>query len=158
MTSLFGAPASSVDFATLTSWTSSDNVQHLAFIESNGSVGELHNTPGQALWTYQNLTGLAAAAGPVPVAPIATLTSWTTSFNNVQRVAFIDSNGHISELRNTPGEQSWFYENLSQLAGAPAARPGALTSWTTSSDNSQHVAFTGLVDNHVYELYAGEDF
>jgi hypothetical protein len=133
----------------LTSWLSTtDNVQHIAYIGQNGHIYELYMHPGQQPWGEDDVTGTAGA----PAAQSGALTSWLSASDNLQHIAYIGQNGHVYELYMHPGQQPWGVDDVTGTAGAPAAQSGALTSFLSTSDNVQHIAYIGQ-NGHVYELY-----
>ena len=150
LTQISGAPHHAQGGA-LTSWVSStDNVQHVAYIGDDGHVYETYMPVGQQPWAYDDLTQISGAPHH---AQGGALTSWVSSTDNVQHVAYIGDDGHVYETYMPVGQQPWAYDDLTQISGAPHhAQGGALTSWVSSTDNVQHVAYIGD-DGHVYETY-----
>jgi hypothetical protein len=143
----------------ITSWTtSSDNLQHIAYIGQDGHVYELYMTVGQyglfqRPWQYDDPTAMSRA----PHAQDGAITSWTTSSDNLQHIAYIGQDGHVYELYRNEGQpiwpyQSWRYDGPSGISGAPLAQGGVITSWTTSPDSSQHIAYIGQ-NGQVCELH-----
>jgi hypothetical protein len=141
--SLIGAPPP--DSRSVLVGFADSNQPHVAFIGGNGHVYEM-SYAGQ--WIYSDLNELtgtpSADAG-------SALEGFYTQFNNTRHVIFISADGHVHELwYQTAG---WRHNDLTAMAGAPAAAPGSrLAGYGTSFDIWQHVNFIG-VNNHVYELW-----
>jgi hypothetical protein len=89
-----------------------------------------------------------------PLAQGGALTSWVSSTDNLQHIAYIDRNGHIDELylKIGAGGASWAFDEPTVISGAPLAQGGALTSWVSSTDNLQHIAYIDR-NGHVDELF-----
>jgi photosystem II stability/assembly factor-like uncharacterized protein len=88
-----------------------------------------------------------------PTAQGGALTSWVSSGDNVQHMAYIDTRGHIIELYMPVGQPPWRgYADVHDQAGAPLAQGGALTSWVSSGDNVQHLVYIDR-RGHIIELY-----
>ena len=144
LTVLAGAPAAAAGSALDGYQTSFNNQQHVNFIGADNHVHELYF---DNRWHHNDLTVLAGA----PAAAVGSaLDGYQTSFNNQQHVNFIDADNHVHELYF---DNRWHHNDLTVLAGAPAAAAGsALDGYETSFNNQQHVNFVGA-DNHVHELY-----
>ena len=135
----------------LTSWlTVSDNLQHIAFIGGDKHIYELYTHPGQKAWSVDDATRAARA----PNAQGGALTSWVSSTDNLQHIAYVDGNGHVEELylKVGTGAANWAFDDPTQTSRAPKANNGALTSWVSSSDDLQHIAYIDG-NGHVEELY-----
>jgi len=124
--------------------TTFNNQQHVNFIGGDNHVHELFF---DNKWHHNDLTQLSGA----PTAALGSaVDGYATSFNNQQHVNFIGSDNHVHELFF---DNKWHHNDLTLLAGAPAAVPGsALDGYQTSFNNQQHVNFIGS-DNHVHELF-----
>jgi RHS repeat-associated protein len=136
----------------LTSWlTVSDNLQHIAFIGGDKHIYELYTHPGQKAWSVDNAT--RAARAPFN-AQSGALTSWVSSTDDLQHIAYIDGNGHVEELylKVGTGAANWAFDDATQTSRAPKANNGALTSWVSSTDDLQHIAYIDG-NGHVEELY-----
>jgi hypothetical protein len=144
LTMVAGAPAAAPGSALDGYETSFNNQQHVNFIGVDNHVHELYYDNS---WHHNDLTMVAGAPA---AAPGSALDGYETSFNNQQHVNFIGVDNHVHELYY---DNSWHHNDLTKLAGAPAAAPGsALDGYETSFNSQQHVNFIG-VDNHVHELY-----
>jgi photosystem II stability/assembly factor-like uncharacterized protein len=135
----------------LTSWVSAgDNTQHISFIDTRGHIIELYMPVGQPPWRpYADVHDQAGA----PTAQPGALTSWVSAGDNTQHISFIDTRGHIIELYMPVGQPPWRpYADVHDQTGAPNAQPGALTSWVSASDNTQHISFIDT-RGHIIELY-----
>ena len=133
----------------LTSWLSTtDNLQHIAYIGTDGHVHELYMKVGVQPWQTDDVTATTKA----PNAQQGALTSWLSATDNLQHIAYIGTDGHVHELYMEPGAPPWQTDDVTAAAKAPDAQQGALTSWLSTTDNLQHIAYVGA-DNHVHELY-----
>jgi len=139
ITTAAGAPAAAP--GALTSWIDS-TYQHVVCTSADGHIHELYFTLGPGPWQSGDLTTAASA----PLALPGALTSWVDSV--YQHVVFISADGHIHELYFKLGAGPWLVNDLTATLSAPAAIPGALTSWV---DSYQHIAYISA-DGHVHEL------
>ncbi|HEY0779440.1 MAG TPA: hypothetical protein VGD56_15845, partial [Gemmatirosa sp.] len=136
-----------------TSWyTTPENVQHIAYVGTDGIIHELFFFIGGMLGWQHNVPG--AAAGAVPVAPGTSPTSWYTTPENVQHVAYVGTDALVHELFFRIGAgQPWLHNVPSAAAGAVPVRAGTSpTSWYTTPENVQHIAYVGT-DGLVHELF-----
>jgi len=132
-----------------TSWyTPTENVQHVAYVGTDGQLHEcFFRIGGTAGWEH-NLP----SAGEVAVAPGTSPTSWFTSQDNVQHVAYVGTDGQIHECFFRIGGTAGWEHNLpskGEVAVAPGTSP---TSWYTPTENVQHVAYVGT-DNQLHECF-----
>jgi hypothetical protein len=96
----------------------------------------------------------SAAAGSVPVAAGTSPTSWYTTPENVQHIAYVGNDSLIHELFYfIGGDGAWHHNLPSAAAGSvpvlPATSP---TSWYTTPENVQHIAHVGN-DQLIHELF-----
>jgi Peptidase A4 family len=136
-----------------TSWyTTPENVQHIAHIGTDGLVHELFFRIGSNQGWLHNLP--SAAQGAVPVAPGTSPTSWYTTPENVQHIAYVGVDRLIHELFFRIGaNQGWFHNLPSAAQGAVPVAPGTSpTSWYTTPENVQHIAYVGT-DGLIHELF-----
>jgi hypothetical protein len=141
---LGGAPWAEV--GAVTSWISNDDLQHVAYIGGDGHIYEAHWGAHEA-WNFGDDTATSGA----PNAVAGALTSWVSSSDNTQHVAYIGGNNHVYELYLQPGDSHWQYDDVTIAAGtSPNVYPGALTSWIYGT--YQHIAYIGS-DNHVYDYF-----
>ena len=141
LTANTGAPPAA---GTLTSWVDA-TYQHVVYVSADGHVHELYFTLGTGPWRHGDLT---AAAGAPPAAPVA-LTSWVDA--SYQHLAYISAaDGHVHEFYFALGTGPWHDNDLTAGTGAPAAAPGALTSWADAT--YQHLVYLSAGGGHVYEL------
>lgn len=123
--------------------TTFNNQQHVNFISADGHIHELFYDNA---WHHNDLTKLTGAPG---AAPNSKLDGYQTSFNNQQHINFLGVDNHVHELVYT---NAWSHNDLTALAGAPAAAPGTVVDgYPTTFNNQQHVNYVGA-DNHVHEL------
>ncbi|MEO6965620.1 MAG: InlB B-repeat-containing protein [Acidobacteriaceae bacterium] len=105
--------------------------------------GWLHNRPSNA-------------PGPaVPVAAGTNPTSWYTTSDNVEHIAYVGDDQKIHELYYfIGGSGGWLYNRPSNAPGpvVPVAAGTNPTSWYTTSDNVEHIAYVGD-DQKIHELY-----
>ncbi len=136
-----------------TSWyTTPENVQHIAYVGNDARIHELFYriAPNQS-WQH-NLP--SNAQGAVPVAPKTSPTSWYTTPENVQHIAYVGSDELIHELFYRIGaNQAWLHNLPSAASGAvPVALGTSPTSWYTTPENVQHIAHVGN-DARIHELF-----
>ena len=132
-------------------WSTSDNTQHIVYIDGNGHVQELYVRPGQPPWQSRDVTDdIKAPRGQW--AQAGALTSWWSTSDNLQHIAYIDRNGHVQDCYMQPGNYPWRVYDVSNDASPPRPQAGALTSWWSTSDNTQHIAYIDG-NGHVQELY-----
>jgi hypothetical protein len=118
-------------------------------------IGDICNRQTATLGGYVVQTEWSNAQNACVVASLVILArrvldGYTTTFNNQQHVNFIGADNHVHELYY---DNEWHHNDLTQLAGAPAAAAGsAIDGYQTTYNNQQHVNFIGT-DNHVHELY-----
>jgi RHS repeat-associated protein len=156
-TQISGAPKA--QGGALTSWFSpTDNLQHIAYIDGNGSVDELYLkvAAAGANWAFDGPTQISGA----PKAQDGALNSWFSPSDNLQHIAYIDGNGNVDELylKVAAGGANWAFDQPTQISGAPKAQGGALTSWFSPTDNLQHIAYidgNGNVDELYLKVGAG---
>jgi dihydrodipicolinate synthase/N-acetylneuraminate lyase len=136
-----------------TSWyTTPEDVQHVAYVGVDGLIHELfYVIGGDGVWRH-NLP--SAAAGSVPVRPGTSPTSWYTTPENVQHIAYVGVDGVIHELFYVIGGDGVWRHNLPSLASGsvPVAQGTNPTSWYTTPENVQHIAYVG-VDGRIHELF-----
>jgi hypothetical protein len=90
----------------------------------------------------------------VPVAPRTSPTSWYTTPENVQHIAYVGDDGLIHELFYfIGGDGAWHHNLPSAAAGSVPVLPRTSpTSWYTTPENVQHIAYAG-VDDLIHELF-----
>ncbi|MFH8371820.1 hypothetical protein, partial [Streptomyces sp. NPDC018031] len=123
-----------------TSWyTTPENVQHVAYVGDDQLIHELfHRIGGSAGWEHT-----VPGAGQPRVAAGTSPTSWYTTPENVQHVAYVGDDQLIHELfHRIGGSAGW--EHTVPGAGRPRVAAGTSpTSWYTTPENVQHVAYVG---------------
>ena len=97
-------------------------------------------------WAH-NLGVVPAAAGTSP-------TSWYTTPENVQHIAYVGTDGLIHELFYfIGGAGGWLHNVPSTAPGSVPVRPGTSpTSWYTTPENVEHIAYVGT-DQAIHELF-----
>ena len=144
LTAITGAPAAASGSALDGYETTFNQQQHINYTDANGHVHELVYDNA---WHHNDLTALAGAP---PAARGAAMDSYETTFNNQQHVNYLGTDNHIHELAYIG---SWKHNDLTALAGAPAAVPGsAIDGYSTTFNNQQHVNYLDGA-GHVHELY-----
>jgi hypothetical protein len=134
-----------------TSWyTTPENVQHLGFIGTDQAVHELFFfIGGDGVWHH----GVPGAVSDVPVAPGTSPTSWYTTPENVQHLAYAGADHSIHELFFFVGPKGqWFHGVPGAVSDVPVAPGTNPTSWYTTPENVQHIAYTGN-DRRIHELF-----
>ena len=123
---------------------------------TGNEIGDICNRQTVRLGNYLVQTEWSNSQGVCTISPLfavagSHLDGYATTFNNQQHVNFIGNDNHVYELFYD-GNQ-WHHNNLTSLAGAPAADPASsLDGYETAFNSQQHVNFLGP-DNHVHELY-----
>jgi hypothetical protein len=132
-----------------TSWyTTPENVQHIAYVGTDGLIHECFFRLGGTQGWEHNLP----SAGHVAVAPGTSPTSWYTTPENVQHIAYVGTDGLIHECFFRLGGTKGWEHNLPS-AGHVAAAPGSSpTSWYTTPENVQHIAYVGN-DRQIHECF-----
>src|SRR5215831_19305856 len=104
-----------------------------------------------AQWLH-NVTSVAP--GNMPVAPGTSPTSWYTTPENVQHVAYVGTDGQIHEnFFFIGGTQGWLHNVTSRApANVPVAPGTTPTSWYTTPENVQHIAYVGT-DGQIHENF-----
>src|SRR5262245_5983645 len=104
-----------------------------------------------AQWLHNVTSG---APGNVPVAPGTSPTSWYTTPENAQPVAYAGTDGVILQsFSSADGGHRWLHNVTSGAPGNVPVAPGTSpTSWYTTPENVQHVAYVGT-DGQIHELF-----
>jgi hypothetical protein len=116
---------------------SSGDYERVFFLDSNGHV--------QQLWSdssgYWHSGDLTLASGGSLAAPAGTLSAIALSSGDLERVFFLDSNGHVQQLwSDSTGH--WHSGDLTLASGsAPAAAQSALTAIALSSEDFERCFF-----------------
>ena len=130
-----------------TSWyTTPENVQHIAYVGTDQRIHALFKAvPSGGAW------GSEGPLGDVAVAPGTSPTSWYTTPENVQHIAYVQTGQRIHALfKAVPSGAPWANEApLGDVAVAPGTSP---TSWYTTPENFQHIAYVGT-DQRIYALF-----
>jgi hypothetical protein len=89
--------------------------------------------------------------GDVAVAQGTSPTSWYTTPENFQHIAYVEADQRIHALfKFVPSGGPWASEGpLGDVAVAPGTSP---TSWYTTPENVQHIAYVGT-DQRIYSLF-----
>jgi hypothetical protein len=146
LTGMTKSPAASVGSA-LTSWVQSDG-PHLVYVDANNHLNQLWYTTSANTWRTQNLSSFTGAS---PANPQGELTSWVQS--DGPHFVYVDGNNQLDQIWYTTSANTWSKQNLTSLAGIPAATPGSsLASWVEAdgphliyidqNQNLNHVWYT----------------
>ena len=100
-------------------------------------MGWLHNVP---------------SAGHVPIAPGTSPTSWYTTPENVQHIAYVGTDGQIHECFFFIGGDNVWHHNIPSAGQVPVAPGTSPTSWYTTPENVQHIAYVGI-DGQIHECF-----
>jgi hypothetical protein len=122
-------------------------MQHIVYVGSNNHIYELFYKVGYSGWRVNDLT---LSAG-LTVSPVGNPVGYITP-GDVQHVVYRGRDSHIYELFTGPGDPKWYWNRLTQAAGAPLAA-GDPTAYVTAL-NTNHVVYRGT-DCHIYELFYG---
>jgi hypothetical protein len=123
--------------------------QHIDFVGEDGHVHEYFFFNGD--WEWRDL--FVQAGVPNEAAATGALHGYATTYDGLQHVNYITSNGHVHELWHAPDQ--WHHRDLSLVAAPipPAARlTSMLTGYQTTHNAEQHVNFIAA-DGRVYELF-----
>src|SRR6185295_2714698 len=91
-------------------------------------------------------------SGHMKVAAGTSPTSWYTTPENVQHIAYVGIDGQVHELFfRIGGPVRWFHgvPSAGQEQVAPGTSP---TSWYTTPENVQHIAYVGK-DMRIHQCY-----
>jgi hypothetical protein len=154
LTKLAGSSTTAAAESPLTGYWDGEARHHVNYIDSDGHVHELYIRPPYPYtsWKDNDLTKLAGSS--TTAAARSPLTGYWDFLSGVrQHVNYIDSDGHVHELYNTP-TISWKDNDLTKLAGSSttAAQTSTLGGFALSDDTSQHVYYFEQSGN-VHELY-----
>ena len=132
-----------------TSWyTTPENVQHVAYVGTDQQVHEcFYFIGGDGRW-FQG----TPSAGGVPVMPGTSPTSWYTTPENVQHVAYVGTDQQVHECFYFIGGDGRWFQGTPSAGGVPVMPGTSPTSWYTTPENVQHVAYVG-VDQQVHECF-----
>jgi hypothetical protein len=148
-----------------TSWYNTpENVEHIAYVGTDQSIHELFFfIGGDGVWHHT----VPGGASDVPVAPGTSPTSWYTTPENVEHIAYVGADQRIHELFFLVGPNGKWLQGFPGGAIVDTVNPGSSpASWNTKSgatgrsldgywvgsDNSQHVNYIDL-NGYVHELY-----
>jgi hypothetical protein len=132
-----------------TSWyTTPENVQHVAYVGTDGLIHEcFFFIGGDGAWHHN-----VPSAGQVPVAPGTSPTSWYTTPENVQHIAYVGTDGHIHECFFFVGGDGVWHHSVPSAGQVPVAPGTSPTSWYTTPENVQHIAYVGI-DGLIHECF-----
>jgi hypothetical protein len=134
-----------------TSWyTTPENVQHIAYVGTDQRIHELFFFVGpDGQWFH----GVPGAVSDVLVAPGTSPTSWYTTPENVQHIAYVGTDQRIHELFFFVGpDGQWSHGVPGTSSNVPVAPHTSPTSWYTTPENVQHIAYVGT-DQRIRESF-----
>jgi hypothetical protein len=123
--------------------------EHVIFTGVDGHLHELWSD--RTGWHAGDLT--AATGAPPPAPGPGGLTGYTFETQGTQHVIFTGADGHLHELwSNSTG---WHASDLTAATGTPppVLGGGNLTGYTSETQHTQHVIFTGI-DGHLHEVWS----
>jgi hypothetical protein len=131
-----------------TSWyTTPENVQHIAYVGADQQIHELFFKVGAQAWKHN-----VSSAGHEKVAAGTSPTSWYTTPENVQHIAYVGADQQIHELFFKIGAQDGWKHNVPSAGHEKVAAGTSPTSWYTTPENVQHIAYVGA-DQQIHELF-----
>jgi hypothetical protein len=134
-----------------TSWyTTPENVQHIAYVGTDQKIHQcFFFIGGFGGWQHE-----VPSDGEVKVAPGTSPTSWYTTPEKVQHIAYVGTDQKIHEcfFFVRTGDQTWHHSTPSdgQMKVAPGTSP---TSWFTTPETVQHIAYIGATDQQIRESF-----
>jgi hypothetical protein len=137
-----------------TSWyTTPENVQHIAFVGEDRKIHQcFFFIGGFGGWQHE----IPGDASPVNVAAGTSPTSWYTTPENVQHIAYVGDDHEIHELFffvHVGGGHTWLHA-IPSAGREKVAEGTSPTSWyTTAPTNAQHIAYVGATDRQIHELF-----
>lgn len=106
----------------LTSFGTSDNNQHLIYLDTNHHVDQMLYEANNNVWVNQDLT--TSAGTSTTAAAGSGLTSFVPASGNLEDIQYVDSNGHINQL-GLSSSNVWQNQDLTAIAtNAGGALPG----------------------------------
>jgi hypothetical protein len=93
------------------------------------------------------------SAGDVAVAPGTSLTSWYTTPENVQHIAYVGVDQQVHECFYFVGGSGGWLHGTPSAGDVPVAPGTSPTSWYTTPENVQHIAYVGSTDQQVHECF-----
>ena len=134
-----------------TSWyTTPENVEHIGYVGTDQRIHELFFFVGPNGRWFHSVPGTVS---DVPVAPGTSPTSWYTTPENVQHIAYVGTDQRIHELFYFVGPNGqWFHSVPGTASDVPVANGTSPTSWYTTPENVQHIGYVGT-DQRIHELF-----
>jgi hypothetical protein len=132
-----------------TSWyTTPENVQHIAYVDTGFSIREcFYFIGGENRWLHG-----FPNQGAESVRPNTSPTSWYATPDNVQHVAYVDRDGLVHQCFFFIGGFGGWQHEVTNAGEVPVARDTSPTSWYTTSENVQHIAYVGT-DGQIHECF-----
>ena len=153
-----GAPAVASGTSPTSWYTTPENVEHIAYVGTDQRIHELFFKIGVGPWVHDKNNIPGAAAGAPLVVPGTSPTSWYTTPENVQHIAYVGADNvgqRIHELFFFIGPNgNWFHHfpPPGAASGAPTVISSTSpTSWYTTPENVEHIAYVGN-DQLIHEL------
>ncbi len=144
----FGREKAAPDTSPTSWYTTPENVQHIAYVGVDGQIHELFLRIGSTDgWLHA-----VPSFGHDKVAPGSSPTSWYTTPENVQHIAYVGADQQIHEAFFRIGSTDGWLHNIPSAGHAKVAPGTSPTSWYTTPENIQHIAYVG-VDQKIHELF-----
>jgi hypothetical protein len=137
-----------------TTWyTTPENVEHIAYVGTDQRIQEVHRAVGPDGKWRRDKSDIPGAASDVLVAPGTSPTSWYTTPENVQHIAYVGTDQSIHELFFAIRPNGQWTHRVPGAASDVLVAPGTSpTSWYTTPENVQHIAYVGT-DQRIHELF-----
>jgi hypothetical protein len=121
--------------------------KQVVYLTADGHIHELSVAVG-GNWSHADLTVIARAPA---AAPGAFLSGFAVEAMRSKQVVYLTADGHIHELSVAVGG-NWSHADLTAIARAPAAAPGAfLSGFSVEAMRSKQVVYL-TTDGHIHEL------
>jgi hypothetical protein len=111
------------------------------------TTGNLDNPFPLSAWFHGT-----PSAGDVAVAPGTSPTSWYTTPENVQHIAYVGTDQQIHECFYFIGGSGGWLHGIPSAGDVPVAPGTSPTSWYTTPENVQHIAYVGT-DQQIHECF-----
>jgi len=126
------------------------DVQHIAYIAADRAVHQrFFFIRGFGGWRHE-----IPSAFELPALPGVSPTSWYTTPDHIQHIAYVGTDQEIHEcffFARNRDDQKWHHAvpGAGQVRVAPVTSP---TSWFTTPENVQHIAYVGT-DQQIHECF-----
>ena len=132
-----------------TSWyTPTENVQHLAYVGEDRQIHECFFFIGGENRWFQGIP----SAGQALAAPGTSPTSWYAPPEKSQHIAYVGEDRLIHECFFFIGGDNQWLHNVPGAGKPPVAAGTSPTSWFSTPENVQHIAYVGE-DRMIHECF-----